>query len=122
MTTPTSKTTDREDELWRLEEAFWTSGRESSRTTTAAGAIMVFPYPAGIVQGDDIWPQLIANTGWRLVEITERSVCRRGDVAILAYRVRAEKPDTPIHDALCASTWLNDAGSWLRLSHQQTPV
>ena len=30
-----------DEDLWRLEEAFWTSGRDSARATTAAGAIMV---------------------------------------------------------------------------------
>jgi hypothetical protein len=54
--------------------------------------------------------------------MTDRSITRRGDVAILAYRVRAEKAGAPLHEALCASTWLHDAGTWLRLAHQQTPV
>ncbi|MCC5985237.1 MAG: hypothetical protein JJU42_12820 [Rhodobacteraceae bacterium] len=110
------------DDLWRLETAFWTSGRDSARATTAAGAIVIYPYPLGILQGNDIWAHLPADTGWRLIEMADRSVTRQGPVAVLAYRVRAQKDATPIHAALCASTWLNDAGRWLRLSHQQTPV
>lgn len=111
-----------DEDLWRLEEAFWTSGRDSARTATAAGAIVIYPYPIGILQGDDTWAHLPADTGWRLIEIADRSVSRQGSVAVLAYRVRVQKPDGPIHEALCASTWLNDAGRWLRLAHQQTPV
>ena len=116
-----------DEDLWRLEEAFWTSDRDSARATTAAGAIVIFPYPPGILQGDDILAHLPADTGWRLIEMADRSINRRGAVAVLAYRVRAQKPDgpiqeAPIYEALCASTWLSDAGSWQRLSHQQTPV
>jgi hypothetical protein len=111
-----------DQDLWRLEEAFWTSGRDSARATTAAGAIVIYPYPLGILQGDAALAHLPADTGWRLIEMAERSVSRQGAVAVLAYRVRAQKDDTPVLDALCASTWLNDGGRWLRLSHQQTPV
>ena len=111
-----------DDHLWRLEEALWTSGRDSARTVTDAGAILILPYPDGILQGDPAQAQLPANTGWRLVEMDNRTVMRRGTVAVLAYRVRAEKAEVPIFAALCASTWLKDAGTWLRVSHQHTPV
>jgi hypothetical protein len=111
-----------DENLWRLEEALWTSGRDSARSVTAEGAILILPYPDGILQGDDVLAHLPANTGWRLVELDRRTVIRRGSVAVLAYRVRAEKADVPIHEALCASTWLRDGATWLRISHQQTPV
>lgn len=114
--------TPRDEDLWQLEEALWTSGRDSARATTAAGAVVIFPYPPGILQGDAIWAHPMADTGWRLIEMADRNVVHEGRVAVLAYRVRAQKNDSPIHEALCASTWLNDAGHWLRLSHQQTPV
>jgi hypothetical protein len=35
--------------------------------------------------------------------------------------VSAERDDTPIHEALCTSSYFNDAGTWLRIVHQQTP-
>ncbi|WYK06415.1 hypothetical protein DWF04_022505 [Cereibacter sphaeroides f. sp. denitrificans] len=54
--------------------------------------------------------------------MSDRTIARQGNVAVLAYRVLAEKPDVAIHEALCASTWLNDAGTWRRLAHQQTAV
>jgi hypothetical protein len=110
------------EELWRLEEMLWTSGRESARVNTASDGIVVMPYPSGILQGEGIWSDPKVNTGWRLVELADRSATRRGDVAVLAYRVRAEKPGVPIHEALCTSTWLNDAGTWHRLVHHQSPV
>lgn len=108
--------------LWDMEEQFWTSGVDNAWATTATNAVMVFPYPPGILQGDRIWTHLRENTGWRSVVMTERRVTRCGEIAILTYRVSAEKPDVPIYQALCASTYLNDDDTWLRISHQQTAV
>lgn len=108
--------------LWDMEEHFWTSGVDSARATTASNAVMIFPYPPGILQGNQIWTQLRERTGWRSVAMTERRGTRCGDIAILTYRVSAEKSDVPISKALCASTYLHDEDKWLRISHQQTPV
>jgi hypothetical protein len=108
--------------LWGMEEHFWSSGADNARATTATNAVMIFPYPPGILQGDRIWSHFRENTGWRSVILAERRVTRCGDIAILTYRVSAEKSDTPIYEALCASTYLNDAGDWLRIFHQQTAL
>ena len=37
-------------------------------------------------------------------------------------RPHHKRDGAPIYEALCASTYLNDNGNWLRMSHQQTPV
>ena len=108
--------------LWGMEEHFWTSGADSAQATTATNAVMIFPYPAGILQGDQIWTHLRQRTGWRSVVLAERRVTRFRDIAILTYRVSAEKPDVPIYKALCASTYLDDDDRWIRLSHEQTTV
>jgi hypothetical protein len=105
-----------------MEEHFWTNGADTARATTAANAVMIFPYPPGILQGDQIWVHLRQRTGWRSVTMAERRVTRCGDIAFLTYRVSAEKPDVPFHKALCASTYVLDDDGWLRFSHQQTPV
>lgn len=109
-----------QDVLWDLEERFWSSGAESAKTTTAKDAVMILPYPPGIFQGDQIWNLTREKSGWRTVAMTERRVTRRGGIAILTYRVSAEKPGVAIYFALCASTYLHDMDRWLRLSHQQT--
>ena len=108
--------------LWGMEQHFWTSGADDARTTTATNAVMIFPYPLGIIQGDHIWTHLRQRTGWRSVVMVERRVTRCHDIAILTYRGSAEKPDVPIYEALCASTYLNDDDRWLRICHQQTAV
>jgi hypothetical protein len=111
-----------DDELWALEERFWTGGADSARGLTAKGAVVVIPYPAGILQGDALWSDEAAVRRWRSVVLSDRFLTRKDDIAVLAYRVSAERDGAPIYQALCASTYLNDAGHWLRMSHQQTPV
>jgi hypothetical protein len=108
--------------LWDLEERFWTQGADSARHATAKGAVFVLPYPAGILQGDALWREKDVAQRWRSVEMSERYLSRQNDIAVLAYRVSAERGDEPIYEALCTSIYLNDDGKWLRLAHQQTPV
>ncbi len=111
-----------DDELWNLEERFWTGGADSARQLTAKGAIIVVPYPSGILQGDALWSDKAAARKWRSVVLSQRVLTRKGDIAVLAYHVSAEREGAPIYEALCASTYLRDDDKWLRMSHQQTPV
>lgn len=111
-----------EDELWAMEERFWTEGADSARHMTAKDAVFVFPYPAGILQGDSLWRESSVAQRWRSVEMTERYFKRENDVAVLAYRVSAERGDIPLYEALCTSSYLKDDGDWLRIAHQQTPI
>jgi hypothetical protein len=111
-----------ETTLWDLEQRFWTEGADFARRASAKGAIFVFPYPAGILQGDSLFRESDVAQRWRSVEMSERSLARHGAIAVLAYRASAERTGTPIYEALCVSTYLLDEDHWLRLSHQQTPV
>ncbi|WP_286174113.1 hypothetical protein [Rhodobacter sp. NTK016B] len=106
--------------LWDLEQRFWTGDTESVRATMANNAIMIVPYPPGILEGDTIWHGAKRRGGWQSIIMAERRATECGDVVILSYRATAEKPDQPLYRVLCASTYLSDAGGWLRLSHQQT--
>lgn len=111
-----------EDELWALEERFWTEGADSMRNMTAKGAVFILPYPAGILQGDSLWRESDVAQRWRSVVMTERYFKREKGVAVLAYRVSAERSSIPIYEALCTSSYLLDDDKWLRIAHQQTPV
>ena len=111
-----------EEELWANEERFWTEGAESARNMTAKDAVFVFPYPAGILQGDSLWRESDVAQRWRSVVMTERHFKREKDVAVLAYSVSAERSEIPIYEALCTSSYLQDDGKWLRIAHQQTPL
>lgn len=108
--------------LWEREELFWTGGADSARQMTSKNAVFVFPYPAGILQGDALWREKDVAQRWRSVIMSERHTSIQGDIAVLAYRVSAERGGEPIYEALCNSTYLKEEGKWLRLAHQQTPI
>ena len=103
-----------------MEERFWTEGADSARNMTAKNAVFVFPFPAGILSGTDIFREASVAQRWRSIRMTETYFAFKGDVAVLAYRVSAERGDAPIYEAVCTSTYLRDTDQWLRLSHQQT--
>lgn len=111
-----------DDELWSREERFWTQGAASARQMTMKGAVFIFPYPAGILQGDALWRAKDVAQRWRSVVMSDRTVTRQGDIALLAYHVSAERKDAPFHEALCSSVYLRDDDAWRRLTHQETPV
>jgi hypothetical protein len=111
-----------DDTLWDLEERFWTKGADSARHATAKDAVFVLPFPAGILQGDELWREKEVAQRWRSVVMSERHLSCQKNIAVLAYHVSAERGDEPIYNALCTSTYLNDEGKWLRLAHQQTPL
>ncbi len=111
-----------EAELWDLEERFWLDGAETFRKKMSDDAVMVFPYPAGIMQGSAIIDGLKSAPRWRSVLMADRVFRRRGDTALLAYKASAEREDAPLTQMLCASTYLNDGGEWRLISHQQTPA
>ncbi|MFO7769881.1 MAG: hypothetical protein R6V38_00770 [Roseovarius gahaiensis] len=111
-----------EDTLWEMEKRFWTEGADSARSMTAKGAVFVFPYPVGILQGNQLWREGLVAQRWRSVVFSEHCFSREKDVAILAYHVSAERDGTPLYEAYCTSSYLNDTGTWLRIVHQQTPL
>lgn len=117
-----SAPSDDQATLWALEEAFWTGGAESARSMTAPDAVFVFPYPTGILQGNGVWREKDVAQRWRSVAMSEHHLSVQTDIAVLAYHVSAERSSDPIYEALCTSTYLRSADTWLRLSHQQTPI
>lgn len=108
-----------EKTLWEMEERFWLDGADAARTQIADDAVMIFPFPSGILQGEAGRTRV---PQWRTVRMDDRVCSRKGNVAVLAYRVSAERAGDPIYHALCASTYVDDGGDWRLLSHQQTPV
>lgn len=111
-----------ENGLWQLEESFWLGGAETFRSTMADGAIMVFPYPAGILQGAKITEGVASAPRWRSVLMDDRVTNIKGNVAVLAYKAEAEREGEPIRKMLCASTYVREGDGWRLLSHQQTPA
>jgi hypothetical protein len=84
-----------------MEEHFWTSGADNARATTATNAVMVFPYPPGILQGDQIWTHLRERTGWRSVVMPEHEIVGiLRDAAATHVNARGTKLEMERHRAV----------------------
>ncbi len=108
--------------LWDMEQRFWTEGADSARRMSSKDAICVFPEPSGILHGSDLWRDRAVAQRWRSIEMTDRITILSGPAATLAYRARADRSDVVGHVALCISTYALSGATWLRVTHQETPV
>ncbi len=112
-----------ETTLWTIEKRLWLDGAEFYEAHLAADAVMVFPFPAGILRGDAIVSGLIDGPRWNEVEMSDQHCRREGMIAVLAYRARAWRGnDDPAYEALCATTYIRDGDTWRIMVHQQTPA
>lgn len=110
-------------EFWEVERGLWLGGAAAFRRWVAAECLMVFPVPAGVLAGPAILESLAGGPRWEQVAFGEKLLRRTGDAAVvLAYRAEAARPGGALHRALCSSTYVNDAGDWWLVQHQQTPA
>lgn len=112
-----------EQTLWTIEKRLWLEGAEFYEAYLAPDAVMVFPFPAGILRGDAIISGLTNGPRWHEIEMSDQNCRREGVTAVLSYRARAWRgKDDPAYEALCASTYLRDGDDWRLMVHQQTPA
>ncbi len=113
-----------DDDLWALEQRFWTEGADFYDAQLAPGATMVFPEPAGIMGRQATIDAVRDATRWRHLDFGRRRLRRHGDdVAVLAYAVRADRGDgDSAYEALCGSVYGRVDGDWQLAFHQQTPL
>lgn len=110
-------------EFWDVERGLWLGGADAFRAWVATDCLMVFPEPAGIVRGPAIFDGLASAPRWERVDFVQRQVQRIGEAAaVLAYLAEAARPGGAPHRALCSSTYIQQAGDWWLVQHQQTPA
>ncbi|MBB3710971.1 hypothetical protein FHS00_000524 [Limimaricola variabilis] len=111
------------EELWSQEKQHWFDGASFYERELAPGAAMVIPYPAGLQDRADALEGLKPARQWEAIELYDQNVTRKGDTVLLSYRVVAWRDccSAPLR-ARCASTYLDDDGRWLRLSHEREPI
>lgn len=110
------------EEIWEMERGFWLEGPDFHAAHMAAGAVMVFPAPAGILAGPAILAGLREGPRWREVAFSERTEAALGGAAVLAYRATGAREGAGPYRALCSSTYVRAEGAWRLLCHQQTPA
>ena len=110
-------------EFWEVERGLWLGGAAAFRRWVAAECLMVFPAPVGILVGPAILESLAGAPRWERVDFGEKTLRRSGEAAVvLAYRAEAVRPGGATHLALCSSTYVDEAGDWWLVQHQQTPA
>jgi hypothetical protein len=112
-----------DEEVLRMERAFWTGGADHYRDAIDPACVMAFPAPAGILTGPEIVRSLADAPRWASVGMTEARVSRPApDLLVLAYRAEGRREGAPPYAAFCTSTYYRFNGCWRLVQHQQTPV
>ncbi len=115
--------TTNDDELWSMEEQFWTGGLPHYEHSLDASCVMAFPAPAGILAGAAIVEGLKGAPRWLSVAMTDRHLAHPApELSVLAYRARGVRPGAPPYEAYCTSTYRRAADGWRLVQHQQTPI
>lgn len=107
------------DDMWTLEESWWTMGAAEARRRMHPSCVMVFAQ--GVMQGDAVLAGIDTGQRWEDVQMSGRHTVETEDCVVLAYRAAARRADE-LFEALCSSTWVRQAEGWQLIQHQQTPV
>ena len=106
--------------LWTLEKKHWLDGAEFYERHLDGGGELVIPFPADRQDRDAALRGLRPARQFEAVEFQAQTMMERGDTVLLSYSIVAWRDccSTPLR-ARCASTYLEDDGTWLRLSHER---
>ena len=118
---------DPHDALVDLERAAWRALSSDDAAATfygdvLAGEVLVL-LPGGLVIDDrDLVIESMGGAPWDSYELADERVLELTPAsAVVAYRARARRGDVD-YEALVASTYVLEGGSWRLAVHQQTPV
>lgn len=113
-----------QDELFALEEQFWTRGAAFFRGNLTPAAMMVFPDPVGVLLKDEVVDSVSGQPRWRNVALEEhRLVELDPSAAVITYKVHAQREgDARPYAARASSAYVLDGEEWRLAFHQQTPL
>ena len=111
-----------QDDLFRLEEKFWTEGADYYARHLAPAAMMVLPEPAGVLVKDEIASSL-RSARWSEVSLEEHRVLELSDgSALVTYKATAIRGNEPSYVARASSAYVRDGAAWKLAFHQQMPI
>ncbi|QYX55795.1 nuclear transport factor 2 family protein [Roseovarius sp. SCSIO 43702] len=111
-----------DEPVWEIEEGFWCKGLDFYEAHLAPDAVMAFPLPVGILEGDAILDAVDGSTRWEGVLMADRVLRKSGDTCVLIYRATGTREGTDAYTATCTSTYVREDDGWRLLVHHQTPV
>jgi hypothetical protein len=112
-----------EQDLWRLEEGFWTGGEDFYERHLSADALMVLPEPAGIMDRGATLESIRSGGRWTDIAFSDQRITRPAEaIVVLVYSAKAARANTDTtYSAQCSSVYVSSTGDWRLALHQQTP-
>ncbi len=112
-----------QDDLFAMEERFWTSGPDYYARHLAPAAVMVLPEPTGVLVRDEI-ASSVEGARWSEVSLEEHRVLELTDrSALVTYKATALRDNEPPYVARASSAYVRGRdGGWKLAFHQQTPL
>lgn len=111
-----------QDDLFDLEEKFWTEGAAYYAQHLAPAALMVFPEPTGVLVKDEIASSL-QGARWSDVLLEEHRLLELDDAsALVTYKATAVRDNSEPYIVRASSAYVKDGGEWKLAFHQQTPI
>ena len=121
-----TQTTDAalQDELFAIEEGFWTGGEEHFRAHVDDQCLLVFPTMPdfhGVHSREEVAATAKQPNRWSDLKMTNRQLVQPGeDVAIISYRIDATKADGKPYAALIGSAYAKRGDGWKLAFHQHS--
>jgi hypothetical protein len=114
-----------EDQLFQIEQEFWTGGKEEFLANLDERCLLAFPQAGqmhGVFSKGDIAETASTPGRWRDLKMSHRHVLRLNDnVALISYRADVLRADGQPYRALVSSTYIQRGGDWKLASHQHSP-
>ena len=114
------------DDLIDLEERGWQALSSSDPVPFCQEWLAddaVFVVPGMVIDRASFLQALVDEQPWATHEIVDvRTIELSDDVVALVYRVTAQRENQPVFTGLLASVYVQRAGRWQLVLHQQTPT
>ncbi|HEY7764319.1 MAG TPA: nuclear transport factor 2 family protein [Aestuariivirgaceae bacterium] len=111
------------DDLFRMEEKFWTGDAEFYRRNLDDKCLVVFTEMAGLMDKEQIAGTIKNPNRWRKLDLKDRNFLPLADdVAVLSYKASAVRDNGEAYEALVSTIYKRRNGGWKMAFHQQTPL
>jgi len=113
------------DDLFAIEEGFWTGGEDYFRAHLDDGCLIAFPQMAGGSSSDETSASATANAPslWREFETRDKAFLQPiDDLAMLAYEARAVRGDGERFHALVSTGYVRRDDGWKMAFHSRKPL
>lgn len=117
---------DLENELFKIEQGFWLSGKDHFHEYLDHRCILAFPQMGemhGVKTREEIAATATSSHRWRDLHMFDRSLLEATeDVALISYRAIVTRADGLPYQALVGSTYVRRANGWKLAFHQHSPL